>query len=128
VRVPAFRSVGVQLAGCGIAVAVLAADQVSKPLMLAAHPGPGNGPISVRLVRNTGASFGLGAGHPLVILLVTLAIIVVVAWLMTRTTTAIIALLLAAAQPSTDSMSRDTRPASTSRTLPSGPELSARPP
>lgn len=55
-----FRSVGVQLAGCGIAVAVLAADQVSKSLMLAAHPGPGNGPISVRLVRNTGASFGLG--------------------------------------------------------------------
>jgi len=75
---------------------VLAADQVSKSLVLAARPGPGNGPISVRLVRNTGASFGLGAGHPLVVLLVSLAVIAVVVWLMTRTPTAAIALLLAA--------------------------------
>jgi signal peptidase II len=75
---------------------VLAADQVSKSLVLAAHPGLGNGAISVRLVRNTGASFGLGAGHPVAVLLVSLVVIAVVAVLMTRTPSRAVALLLAA--------------------------------
>jgi len=51
----------VRWAACAVAVLVLAADQVSKSLVLAARPGPGGGGfVSVRLVRNTGASFGVG--------------------------------------------------------------------
>ena len=48
-----------------IVVAALAADQVSKSLVLGAHPAGDVGPgwISVRLVRNTGASGGLASGY-----------------------------------------------------------------
>ena len=95
--VPAFRSAGVRWAALGIAAAVLAADQLSKSLVLAAHPGTGTGAISVRLVRNTGASFGVGAGHPVVIMLVSLVVIAMVVVLMTRTASRACALLLAAA-------------------------------
>ncbi len=49
--VPAFRSAGVRWAALGIAATVLAADQLGKSLVLAAHPGTGTGAISVRLVR-----------------------------------------------------------------------------
>jgi len=96
VRAPAFRSAGVRRAALGIAAAVLAADQLSKSLVLAAHPVAGSGPVSVRLVRNTGASFGVGAGHPVAVLLVSLAVIAVVAVLMSRTPSRAGALLLAA--------------------------------
>lgn len=61
---------GPRLAVAGVAVLVLAVDQVSKSLVVAADPGRGDGGmVSVRLVQNTGASFGIGAGHPLVITL-----------------------------------------------------------
>lgn len=50
-------------AGGGTAALVLAADQMSKPPVLAARLG-GSGLVSVRVVRNPGASFGIGAGHP----------------------------------------------------------------
>jgi lipoprotein signal peptidase len=54
----------------GIAALVLAADQASKSLVVAAAPGGGgDGLVSVRLVRNTGASSGIGAGHPVLITL-----------------------------------------------------------
>ncbi len=43
-------------AGYAVALSVLAADQAAKALALA-------GVIPVRVVRNTGASFGIGAGH-----------------------------------------------------------------
>ena len=80
-----------------MAVLVLAGDQVSKSLVLAARPGPsGGGAVSVRLVRNTGASFGLGAGHPLVVVLTTVAVIAVVAVLLARTRSRFAALCLAA--------------------------------
>ena len=47
-----------------MAVVVLAADQISKALVVAAAPrGSRGGLVSVRLVRNTGASFGIGAGN-----------------------------------------------------------------
>jgi signal peptidase II len=95
VRAPAFRSAGVRWAALGIASAVLAADQLSKALVLAAHPGTGSGVISVRLVRNTGASFGVGAGHPVVVMLVSLLVIAVVVVFMTRTASRVGALLLA---------------------------------
>jgi signal peptidase II len=82
---------------CAVAVAVLAGDQVSKSLVLAARPGPsGGGVVSVRLVRNTGASFGLGAGHPIVVVLVAVAIIAIVAVLLARTRSRAAALCLAA--------------------------------
>jgi signal peptidase II len=66
----------------GITAGVLAADQVSKSLVLAARQGgvTGSGWVSVRLVRNTGASGGLASGHPL---LVTLAAVAVTAFAIT---------------------------------------------
>lgn len=59
-----------------VALAVLAADQVSKSLVLAAHPAgvTGFGWVSVRLVRNTGASGGIASGHPVLVTLAALAI------------------------------------------------------
>jgi signal peptidase II len=57
-----------------VAAAVCAIDQGTKVLVLALDPSSadrtGGGPLSVRLVRNTGAGFGIGAGHPAVITLV----------------------------------------------------------
>jgi signal peptidase II len=81
-----------------VAVIVLAGDQVTKSLVLAAHPSPDSvgGVVSVRLVRNTGASFGLGAGHPIVVVLVAVAVIAIVAVLLARTRSRAAALCLAA--------------------------------
>ena len=69
---------GVRWAMAATTLAVLAADQVSKSLVLAAQPAPGTGTgwLSIRLVRNTGASGGLASGYPV---LVTLAAIGVTA-------------------------------------------------
>jgi signal peptidase II len=78
-------------------VIVLGGDQVSKSLVLASHPGPtSSGPVSVRLVRNTGASFGLGAGHPAVIVLTAVVVIAIVAALLVRARNRAAALCLAA--------------------------------
>jgi signal peptidase II len=81
----------------GIAVGVLLADQVTKGVALATHPSSGasgGGWISLRLVRNTGASFGLGSGHPVVITLVAVVLVaaVVIALLRTRSTAVALAL------------------------------------
>lgn len=93
----AVRSAGVRWAAGAVAVLVLAGDQVSKSLVLAARPSPSDGGVvSVRLVRNTGASFGLGAGHPLVIVATAVAVIVIVAALLARTRSRAAALCLAA--------------------------------
>jgi signal peptidase II len=64
-----------------ITVAVLAADQVSKSLVLAAHPAgaAGSGWISVRLVRNTGASGGFASGYPVLVTLAALAVTAIAA-------------------------------------------------
>ena len=71
-------SARVRWAMVAVAAAVLAADQVSKSLVLAARPAAvtGAGWVSVRLVRNTGASSGIASGHPV---LVTLAALVITA-------------------------------------------------
>ncbi|MGH3068612.1 MAG: signal peptidase II [Streptosporangiaceae bacterium] len=80
-----------------IAALVLAADQVSKSLVVATAPGgAGGGPVSVRLVRNTGASFGIGAGHPVVITVMAAAVLAVAAGLLARTRSRAVALFLAA--------------------------------
>jgi lipoprotein signal peptidase len=80
-----------QRAVCGVTALVLAADQVSKSLVLAARPGAGGGPVPVRLVRNTGASLGAGPGHPAAVTLVS----AVIAVLLARPPSRVAALLLA---------------------------------
>ena len=70
----AVRSPRVRVAMAAAATAVVVADQVSKTLVLASHPLAGTGWAAVRLVRNSGASGGIGAGYPL---LVTLAAVVI---------------------------------------------------
>jgi signal peptidase II len=59
-----------------VTVAVIVADQVSKSLVLAAGPlGPvGSGWVSVRLVRNHGASGGIASGYPVLVTLAALAV------------------------------------------------------
>jgi signal peptidase II len=64
-----------------VTAAVVAADQVSKSLILATHAtSAGNGWIVFRLVRNTGASGGIASGHPV---LVTLGSILITAFAIT---------------------------------------------
>src|SRR5215472_5175271 len=83
-------------AAAGVAAGlVVAVDQLTKSLVLATHLAPGGGLISVKLVRNTGASFGIGAGHPVVIVLVATLFVVVVAWLLARAPSTAVAIWLA---------------------------------
>jgi signal peptidase II len=90
------------IAAGAVAGLVIALDQASKALVAAARPaGDGGGIISVRLVRNTGASFGIGSGHPVIVVLVSVIIIAVVVALLARTRgramTACLALVLGGA-------------------------------
>jgi signal peptidase II len=90
------KSHGLWLAVSGVAVLVLAVDQVSKSLVVAADPGRGDGgTVSVRLVRNTGASFGIGAGHPLVITLTAAAVLAVALVLLAHARSRVVAVSLA---------------------------------
>ncbi len=96
---PAVAASGTRRAVVGIAGLVLAADQVSKSLVLSASPRSGSrdgGLISIRLVRNTGASFGIGAGHPLLITLTAATVLAVAVVLLARTASRGAALSLAA--------------------------------
>lgn len=91
------KSSRARLAVIGIAVLVLAADQITKSLVVAMPPpGQHGGLVSVRLVRNTGASFGIGSGHPLVITLVAAAVLTVAVVLLFRARRTSVALFLAA--------------------------------
>jgi signal peptidase II len=85
----------VRRAAGGAGVLVLAVDQLSKAVVLAAHPAPSGAAIAVRLVRNTGASFGIGSGHPVLVMVVSVAVIAVVAVLLARTSSRGVALFLA---------------------------------
>jgi signal peptidase II len=58
----------------GVAALVVAADQVSKSLVLASRPDPGTGWAAIRLVRNTGIAGGFGGSYPLLVSLVVIAI------------------------------------------------------
>jgi signal peptidase II len=82
----------------GVAVAVLAADQVSKSLVLAAHPADvtGAGWVSVRLVRNTGASGGLAVGYPVLVTLAAVAVTAAAVTFALRARSSGVALCLAA--------------------------------
>ncbi len=66
----AARSARLRWAMGAAAALVVAADQASKSLVLAARPAPGTGWVTIRLVRNTGIAGGFGAGHPLLVSLV----------------------------------------------------------
>jgi signal peptidase II len=72
----AIRSSRVRWVMCGLAGAVLAADQVTKSLVLAGHPANGSafGFVAVRLVRNTGASGGIASGYPVLVTLSAIAV------------------------------------------------------
>jgi signal peptidase II len=69
-------SAGLRWAMAAATVIVLAADQVSKSLVLAADPvgQVGSGWVSVRLVRNHGASGGIASGYPVLVTLAALAV------------------------------------------------------
>jgi signal peptidase II len=58
----------------GIVALVVAADQVTKSLVLTGRIAGGTGWAAVRLVRNTGSAGGLASGHPMVVSLLALAI------------------------------------------------------
>ena len=93
---PAIRSPRVRRAAVCAAVLVLAADQVSKSLVVAAAPhGTRGGLVSVGLVRNTGASFGIGAGHPVLITVVAAAVLTAAVIWLVRTRRPGVALSLA---------------------------------
>ncbi len=79
------------------AAAVLAADQVTKSLVLAGRLADGAGPgwVTVRLVRNTGASGGFAAGYPLVVTLVAVAVTAAAVVLTLRARALVVALCLA---------------------------------
>jgi signal peptidase II len=80
----------------GIAAAVLAADQVTKALVLAARPSAGTGWLAIRLVRNTGASGGIASGYPVLVTLAAIAITAFAGALMLRVRGKVTALILAA--------------------------------
>jgi signal peptidase II len=90
------RSARTAWAAAGITAAVIAADQVSKSLVLALRPADGTGWVAVHLVRNTGASGGIAAGHPVLVTLTALAVTVLAAVLALRASHRIIVLCLAA--------------------------------
>ena len=94
----AVRSARVGRIMAAVAAGVLAADQVSKSLVLAANPAgdAGTGWVSVRLVRNTGASGGLASGYPVLVALSALAVTVVAAVFALRARSRGVALCLAA--------------------------------
>jgi signal peptidase II len=72
----AVRSGRIRWVMAGLAAAVLAADQVTKSLVLAGHPADGStfGWVSVRLVRNTGASGGIASGYPVLVALTAIGV------------------------------------------------------
>jgi len=91
----AARSARLWWAMAAIVAAVLAADQVTKALVLAARPPGGTGWLAIRLVRNTGASGGLASGYPVLVTLAAIAITGFAAAVMVRVRGRVTALILA---------------------------------
>jgi signal peptidase II len=75
---------GPRVAAAGVVALVLILDQVTKSFVVATRRASAvngsraGGPVSVRLVRNNGASFGIGSGHPVIVTLVAVALAAVV--------------------------------------------------
>src|ERR1700722_17119689 len=88
---------GVRWGMAALTLTVLAADQVSKSLVLASGTdAAGTGWISVRLVRNTGASGGIASGYPVLVALAAVAVTALAAGIALRARGRAIALCLAA--------------------------------
>jgi len=83
VKAPAVRSPHIRWAVICIVVLVLAVDQVSKALAVAAAPsGSRGGLVWGGPTRNTGASFGIGTWHPVLITVAAAAVLAAaVIWL-----------------------------------------------
>ena len=92
----AVRGRAVRWAMLSTTAVVLAADQITKSLVLRLHPAAGAGLVSVRLVRNTGASGGIAAGYPVLVTLAAIAIVALAATLAIRTRSRAVAFCLAA--------------------------------
>ncbi|MGD0704504.1 MAG: signal peptidase II [Trebonia sp.] len=94
----ASSSHAVRWALAGVTVAVLAADQASKCLVMATRiPGSiSQGTLSIGLVSNHGATMGAGAGSPVLVTLAALAVAALAAAFALRVTSRTAALLLAA--------------------------------
>jgi signal peptidase II len=92
----AARGRAVRWAMLGTAAVVLATDQITKSLVLRLHPVTGSGLVSVRLVRNTGASGGIAAGYPVLVTLAAVAIVALAGTLAVRTRSRAVAICLAA--------------------------------
>lgn len=90
------RSPRARRAMVAVAAAVVAADQVTKALVLAGRISGGTGWADVRLVRNTGSAGGLASGYPVLVTLVAAAITVVAVTAALRTRGTVTALFLAA--------------------------------
>ena len=91
----AARGRAVRWAMLGTAAVVLAADQITKSLVLRLHPVTGSGLVSIQLVRNTGASGGIAAGYPVLVTLAAVAIVAVAGTLAVRTRSRAVAICLA---------------------------------
>src|SRR5580692_10759383 len=93
------RSRGARWAMAGITVGVLAADQVTKALVVDRRIPDGSsfGWVSVQVIRNHGGPGGIEYGSPILATLVVLGLTATVAVIMVRTTSRAVALLLAAA-------------------------------
>jgi signal peptidase II len=96
----AVRRPSMRWAMCVIGTGILAADQVSKSLVLALDPasarGSASGWLTVHLIRNTGASGGFGAAYPTVITALGAVIAATAGTLALRTQSRAVALCLAA--------------------------------
>ena len=92
----AVRGRAVRWAMLATTAVVLAADQITKSLVLRLHPAAGAGLVSVRLVRNTGASGGIASGYPVLVTLAAIAIAALAATLAIRTRSRAVAFCLAA--------------------------------
>jgi signal peptidase II len=92
----AARSRGVRWVMLATGAVVLAADQISKTLVLRLHPAAGHGLVAVQLVRNTGASGGIASGYPVLVTLAALAIACAAGALALRVRGRVVAICLAA--------------------------------
>ena len=63
-RVAAVRSAGVRRAAGAVMLLVLAADQLSKSLVVAARPGDGHGAVAVTLARTASRGAALFSPRP----------------------------------------------------------------
>jgi signal peptidase II len=92
------RSRGLRWAIAAITVAVLAADQVTKSLVVSGRipDGLSLGWVAVLVIRNHGATAGIGSGYPILVTLAVLAFTALAAAITVRISGRVAALCLAA--------------------------------